>query len=137
MCEQVTESLPADLAQIAASDADLVDHLASDIEFDYVNSMRKSIVDYILITKFDFQAEKTQQKIWHSVPSLKDATTPRTILVKNDFPYYTPSNIVHYILWKIKEDLTVDEIRNAETELKAAIRDQKFWHIRVDSEVER
>jgi hypothetical protein len=36
------------LAQIAASDADLVDHLASDIEFDYANSMRKSIVDYVL-----------------------------------------------------------------------------------------
>lgn len=86
----------------------------------HLKQQYSSIVDYILITKFDFQAEKRNDRMWHSVPNLQDAKTPHKVLVKNDFPYYTAPNIVHFILWKIKEDLTADEISEAETELKTS-----------------
>ena len=86
----------------------------------HLKQQYSSIVDYILITKFGFGQANNDEGLWHSVPSLQEYKVPRKILVKNDFPYYTAPNIVHYILWKIKEDLTPSEIEEAETELKTS-----------------
>jgi dynein heavy chain len=44
----VMSSLPERLANTAESDAELVDRLATEIESDYLVSMRKSVVDYVL-----------------------------------------------------------------------------------------
>ncbi|CAJ1931137.1 unnamed protein product [Cylindrotheca closterium] len=86
----------------------------------HLKQQYSSIVDYILITKFGFEKAKNDTGLWRSIPSLQESKIPRKTLVKNDFPYYTAPNIIHYILWKIKEDLTPTEIEQADTELKTS-----------------
>lgn len=46
--ENVTQSLPSDLAAVAGNDPDMVDRLAAEIELEYTDSMRASVVDYVL-----------------------------------------------------------------------------------------
>ena len=86
----------------------------------------RSTLDYILISKFGFDAlpEKgdnntKHQTKWRAEPCLNDVTTPRSILVENDFPYCVQDNIVHYVLWKLKEPITPHEILEARETLQS------------------
>lgn len=76
----------------------------------------KSIIDYILCTKFNF-GKQLEDSLWQACPQLNDTSEVRKVLVPNDFPYYTASNIVHYILWKTKMDINHQEIVDAREEL--------------------
>jgi len=78
----------------------------------------ESVLDHILISKFDFERRKTKEGRWQAYPSLKDSTTVQTRLVLNDFPYCMPDGIVHYIFWKTKESVTPKDIENAKLELR-------------------
>ena len=70
-----------------------------------------SMLDHVLHSKFGFA--KKQRKVtdtqWRYVahPSLeewKQQQEPgitKTVLVRNDFPYYTATNVEHWVLWKL------------------------------------
>mmetsp|Transcript_4300 Transcript_4300/g.12328 ORF Transcript_4300/g.12328 Transcript_4300/m.12328 type:complete len:209 (-) Transcript_4300:3099-3725(-) len=96
----------------------------------HMKQQYRSTVDFILISKFGFDGvlpsvapnandEEDLEKKWIAHPCLKDVQTPKTILVKNDFPYSVEDNIVHYVLWKIKEPITQQEILDAREELQS------------------
>jgi len=109
----------------------------------------RSSLDFILISKFGFDAvspnvnnkdnprdntsnsssnnnnsnsnsNKSQpEQKWMAHPCLADIDNPKIILMENDFPYYLEDNIVHYVLWKIKEPITQQEIIDAREELQS------------------
>eukprot|EP00536_Pseudo-nitzschia_multiseries_P007720 jgi/Psemu1/324891/estExt_fgenesh1_pg.C_1840012 len=108
----------------------------------HMKQQYKSSVDFILISKFGFDAvlpshddlapntnhetksttesgSGSEEMKWTAHPCLKDVRTPKTILVKNDFPYCVEDNIVHYVLWKLKEPITQQEIVDARDELRS------------------
>jgi hypothetical protein len=89
-----------------------------------------STLDYILISKFGFEAKHAKDDSchesdksddvchkWMAYPSLHDVQTPTIILVKNDFPYCVQDNIEHYVLWKLREAITSREILDARDRL--------------------
>jgi hypothetical protein len=78
-----------------------------------------SSADYILISKFGFQAvsDGPDHRRRRATPRLEDIEIPQKILVKNDFPYYVDDDVVHYVLWKTKERITKEEIREAREQL--------------------
>jgi hypothetical protein len=77
----------------------------------------KSIIDYILCTKFSF-GKTRENGLWQTHPQLADISEVRKVLVPNDFPYYMADGIVHYILWKTKMDITQQDIEDAQKELR-------------------
>ena len=104
----------------------------------HMKQQYRSSLDYILITKFGFDAaspnidnkdnprdntinsntSQPEQK-WMAHPCLADVDTSKIILMENDFPYFLEENIVHYVLWKIKEPITQQEILDAREELQS------------------
>jgi hypothetical protein len=44
--------------------------------------------------------------------------SPKTIVVRNDFPYYTAENIHHYVLWKLHGICSDDDIAQAKEDVK-------------------
>ncbi|KAL3940510.1 MAG: hypothetical protein SGBAC_004961 [Bacillariaceae sp.] len=115
--KQIIQDEQQDLDKLSRSEEDQREY---EVFRYHLKQQYYSIVDYILISKFGFEKQAKKYTRWQAVPSLQESKTSRKVLVKNDFPYYTASNIVHYILWKLKEDLTMDEIQEAETELKTS-----------------
>ena len=100
----------------------------------HMKEQYSSSLDYILISKFGFDAvvpvpvvsshkevDKNPNKInnkWLAKPFLENVDSSKILLIENDFPYYVEDNIVHYVLWKIKEPLTQQEILDAREELQ-------------------
>mmetsp|Transcript_5888 Transcript_5888/g.12789 ORF Transcript_5888/g.12789 Transcript_5888/m.12789 type:complete len:224 (+) Transcript_5888:72-743(+) len=115
----------------------------------HMKQQYRSSLDFILISKFGFDAvspnvnnkdnprdntsnsssnnnnsnsnsNKSQpEQKWMAHPCLADIDNPKIILMENDFPYYLEDNIVHYVLWKIKEPITQQEIIDAREELQS------------------
>ena len=78
-----------------------------------------SVFDYILVSKLGFEKVK-DNGLWRAEPPLKDLNEVRKALVPNDFPYFMADGIVHYVLWKTKEDVTKNDIEEAREELVLA-----------------
>ena len=85
----------------------------------HVKQQYASILDYILVSIFAFEAVpcETSSPKRRAHPRLQDVTTPTILLVENDYPYYLADNVVHFVLWKLKEPLLPQEIRKAREEL--------------------
>ena len=92
-----------------------------------------SVLDYILVTKFDWRKEITDAKQWTAI-SPQDRYETRLVLCRNDFPYYMESNIDHWILWKLDgrsgigsnlNTITNNEIEQAKIDL-CANKDNRF-----------
>ena len=87
----------------------------------HMKEQYRSSLDYILISKFGFDAVvvvEDETKWMMAEPCLENVDTSKIILAENDFPYYVEDNIVHYVLWKIKEPITQQEILDAREELQ-------------------
>jgi hypothetical protein len=59
--------------------------------------------------------------------------SPKTIVVRNDFPYYTAENIHHYVLWKLHGICSDDDIAQAKEDVKhelegGAVEDNENGH---------
>jgi hypothetical protein len=88
----------------------------------------KSVIDYILISKLGFEKVQTNG-LWQALPQLKDFGEVRKILVLNDFPYYMAYGITHYVLWKTNENVTEEDIEEAQEDLKTMmdVEDMLYW----------
>jgi hypothetical protein len=83
----------------------------------YSRRQYHSVVDYILCTKFGYEKEKEDNGLWRAgQPSVTRVV--QTAVVPNDFPYSMERGVVHYILWKTKEDIAQEDIDQAKIELK-------------------
>ena len=89
----------------------------------------RSVLDYILISKFHFDKKLAEDGRWHAVPCLKDAAEMRQVLVLNDFPYFTEHGIVHHILWKTKESILPQDIDRAKEKIRSQmnVEDALYW----------
>ena len=98
----------------------------------HMKAQYASTLDYILISKFGFAkvlssspaaADKDGggiQPRWKADPCLEDdAVGPRLLLAENDFPYCIEDNVVHYVLWKLKEPIVPQEILDARETLQS------------------
>lgn len=85
----------------------------------HVKQQYASILDYILVSIFSFEAVpcETNGPKRRAHPRLKDVVTPKILLAENDYPYYLADNVVHFVLWKLKEPLLPQEIQSAREEL--------------------
>ena len=82
----------------------------------------ESMADYILYSKFQFDkvlSKQTQKwKINHEeTTTTKKDVVVQTRLVLNDFPYYFPTHIQHWIYWKLYGDITQQDIDKAKQDL--------------------
>mmetsp|Transcript_2743 Transcript_2743/g.3827 ORF Transcript_2743/g.3827 Transcript_2743/m.3827 type:complete len:243 (-) Transcript_2743:1303-2031(-) len=90
-----------------------------------------SVVDHILCSKFDFEKEKVVVNgidKWRSHPSLEEVNFVKKSLRLNDFPYYVEDNVQHWCLWKLKDNVDVDDISFARKELYKALDVEEFIH---------
>ena len=98
-----------------------------------------SVVDHILCSKFDFDRvlvdaftdELNQSKprqLLKAVPSLDEVSFVRTSLCRNDFPYYVEDNVQHWCLWKLYENVNVDDIATAKRALYEELDAEEFIH---------
>ena len=97
----------------------------------------RSIGDYVLVDKFGFERQPVRLPVvagtdadadeggvgvggvWEARPPLANSTTTRVVLCPNDFPYYLPPHVTHWVLWKINGSVTDADIERAEDDLKA------------------
>jgi hypothetical protein len=88
-----------------------------------------SALDYILISKFQFDKKRGEDGRWQAVPSLQESTETRQVLVLNDFPYFTEDGIVHHILWKLKGSILPVEIEEAKKNIQSQMNavDSLHW----------
>ena len=88
-----------------------------------------SALDYILISKFQFDKKRGEDGRWQAVPSLQESTETRQVLVLNDFPYFTEDGIVHHILWKLKGSILPAEIEEAKKNIQSQMNavDSLHW----------
>lgn len=86
--------------------------------------------DFILISKFGFDSVRDHQDgRWKATPQLNDVRESRTVLSLNDFPYFVDDDaVVHYVLWKIKDTISEQEIVDAETELRTNLHAVDILH---------
>ena len=115
-----------DLVQIIEVEAiipKLTRSLAQQHEYEvfryHVKEQYASMVDYLLISKFDFEAIPAEAGKSKAHPCLQDSVDSKIILIENDFPYFVEDHIVHYVLWKLKEPITPQEIEDARAELQS------------------
>ena len=99
----------------------------------HLKQQYRSVLDYILISKFGFDAvavnednnnnnnNQIHQQRLMANPCLEDVpnSPKQIILVENDFPYCVEEHIVHYVLWKLKEAITPQEISEARKRLQS------------------
>jgi hypothetical protein len=102
----------------------------------------KSVLDYVLCTKLDVprcvhaetglayaqlhpspspspvSSSLTETDTNVSTSSPVQLPSPKTIVVRNDFPYYTAENIHHYVLWKLHGICSDDDIAQAKEDVK-------------------
>lgn len=101
------------------------------VQHDYILHTRevkaqwRSINDYILYSKFDFERIRNEESgLYESSPSLeamkemmKEGERIETRLLLNEYPYYVADGIEHWCLWKLGGMVTKDEISEAANEL--------------------
>ena len=97
-----------------------------------------STVDYILISKFGFDAVKDEENVdccpkqttptkYKADPSCH-AGASNVLLVRNDFPYYCDDSIVHYVLWKIPNKITSEDMDRARHTLRTEMKAIEILH---------
>jgi hypothetical protein len=87
-----------------------------------------SMVDYVLCTKF-FLPSELQEGLKRAVRNEGDSTTsPRTALVRNDFPYCFEDSVQHWILWKLGANCTEEDVQKAKNDLQSQLRVQDMLH---------
>jgi len=104
-----------DLAKLARSEEQQRQYM---IAMRDINSEYKTMYDFILHDKFGFDRKQDNEKKWQACLPSQPQTTPRTVLVPNDFPYSMAPGIHHYILWKWGGDVTPEEIDQAKLDFK-------------------
>ena len=112
-----------ELVQIVEKEKDLAklcrrveDQRGYDLHRQELKQNWASIYDFILWSKFGFDRVLVDGR-WNSQPRLSDVTLVHKSLWLNDFPYYVQDGIVHYVLWKILEDVTEEEIQEARNKI--------------------
>jgi hypothetical protein len=95
----------------------------------HLRNQYKSIVDYILISKFRFDKVRSNNGLWKAHPQLEDFHETRKILIPNDFPYFTENRVVHYVLWKTKQEITKQDVVEARENLHSIldVEDSLHW----------
>ena len=92
----------------------------------------RSVTDYVLFTKFSTLFVKRCDTIsnrTYSYPSPSDIKVVTTTLVKNDFPYcMDETNIEHWILWKLCEPCSDNDIEIAQQQLQRDYNLIEFLH---------
>ena len=85
----------------------------------HVKQQYSSTLDYVLISLFGFDAIPSDQNDGKrkAHPSLKDVKTAKILLAENEYPYCIADNVVHYVLWKLKEPIQPNEVLEAREEL--------------------
>lgn len=86
----------------------------------YISSLKlewESIDDFILCDKFNFEVEIGSDGKKIATKNFP-AHTPILVLKPNDFPYCFESDVEHYCLWKLRDDIAEDEIVNAVESLR-------------------
>jgi hypothetical protein len=91
----------------------------------------KSVLDYVLCTKLDVprcvqkETGLAYAQLYPSPVSSPSSPlpalplpSPKTIVLRNDFPYYTAENIHHYVLWKLHGICSDDDITQAKEDVK-------------------
>ncbi|KAL7561905.1 hypothetical protein ACA910_014278 [Epithemia clementina (nom. ined.)] len=87
-----------------------------------IKSEWRSIVDYILCTKFGFEKKiDDNSNRCCSYPPLSEFTGIETRLLINDFPYCVVENVEHWILWKIGGSCSEADIEAAKRHLMVEI----------------
>lgn len=78
----------------------------------------ESIYDHILHTKFQFEKRLDEESgLWKAVPPAVANST--TSLVKNAYPYFTESEIEHWVLWKLYSEISKEDVDQAIEELQS------------------
>lgn len=126
----------AELNQIIVKDQDLA-RLSRSIKQEetyqqYIEELRqeyRSVHDHVLHSKFGYDKifNKSIQR-WEAKPTKKQQLNKKvqSVLVPNDFPYYTQQGIEHWVLWKLNgSTITDDEIVDAKTDLTSQLGDVK------------
>jgi len=105
------------------------------VQHDYIIHTRevkadwKSVNDYILHSKFDFEKVKNEEsgfyEVFPSLKAMKEEERIVTRLLRNEYPYYVADGIEHWCLWKLGGMVTEEEIVEAVDELNR-IRNKKM-----------
>ncbi len=106
----------------------------------YLRDLKKewrSVYNHILVSKFGFEQQRgiearagesnatlqtddgadPENSKWQAYPPLSQVKTILKVLKRNDFPYFTDEGIEHWVLWKLVENITDDEIEEAKQQL--------------------
>ncbi|GKY95786.1 hypothetical protein MPSEU_000539300 [Mayamaea pseudoterrestris] len=87
----------------------------------------RTMYDYILYEKFGLVPTVADDGLLH-VPR-PSSTQPLKVLAENSFSYHVGENVCHWILWKLGEDCTEDDVADAEMELRSRLQDVRdFLH---------
>ena len=99
---------------------------------DYIQKIKKewvSVADHILCSKFDFEREFDEASLrLKAKPSLEEVDFVRTSLCPNDFPYFVEDEVQHWCLWKLQENVVVNDIMIAKKELFEKLDVEEFIH---------
>lgn len=81
----------------------------------------KSMNDYILYSKFDFDVETSEDGKKCARPTLEEVREEGRVKIRlliNEFPYYCQEGIEHYCLWKLGGPIRQDDIDQALEDLR-------------------
>lgn len=78
----------------------------------------RSIADFLLATKFDYEVFEDIQLEKKYVSRTDIVLQERLKFAPNDFPYYFEDGIDHFILWKLGGVITEEEAINAAVRLR-------------------
>lgn len=96
----------------------------------------KSMNDYILYSKFNFQSVVQNDGKKCAKPTLEEARSKGIVMTRlllNEFPYYCEDGIEHYCLWKLGGPINKIEIENALDDLRnmkdanGTLEDVLYW----------
>jgi hypothetical protein len=92
-------------------------------QYSYKHSVRelrsrwKSIDDYILCSKFNFEPLKEEDTgrlcAYPSLSEFQETQMSVTAVSPNDFPYFVANNVEHFVLWKLGGPCTEHDVARA------------------------
>lgn len=124
---EIIEGVDKDLAKLSRSKSQQREY---EVFRYHLRRQYKSVIDYILISKLGFEKAKHQEDgLWQATPQLKDFDQVRKVLAPNDFPYYMAHGILHYVLWKTKENINDEDVIGAREDLHRMmdLEDTLYW----------
>jgi len=81
----------------------------------------RSVNDFILCSKFNFQSDTLEDGRKCAKPTLEESRAKGIVMTRlllNEFPYYCEEGIEHYCLWKLGGPINDIEIENALDDLR-------------------